>query len=194
MTAAKKTESKDEKKSLDLDGGDPPKDVRPAGATDSEKADKEMGGGEPDITDTKPHAPKSDGQAGTEDTKVDKADEKGGTKIAGARRTKAEKLTDDIEEAKALLSENGYSVKKSKGSKGSKREGDDRPSFDAAVQDKGVLSAQSGLVQGSIDTNMVSVPILRLSTVGWIGQAPLEIVASDIDDLREVLDNLESQI
>ena len=190
MTAAKKASEKP--KSLDLDGGDPPKDVVPAGAADSKKADKEMGADEPDITDTKPHAPKSEGQAGEKDTKVDKADEEGDTKIAGARRTKAEKLADDIEEAKALLSENGYSVKKAR-SKG-KRSAEDKPSFDKVVQDNGSLSAQHGMVQGTIDSNMVSVPILRLATVGWVGPAPLEIVAADIDDLRDVLDDLESQI
>lgn len=170
MTAAKKAEPKDEKKSLNLDGGDPPADVKPAGAADKEKADKEMGAGEPDITDTTPHAPKSEGQAGTDDPVIDEADKEGDTKRSTKKSTSTKK------------------------SAPAKRKKDEKPSFDKAVQDKGVLSAQAGLVQGTVDSNMVSVPILRLSTVGWIGQAPLEIVAEDIDDLREVLDELESQI
>lgn len=65
--------------------------------------------------------------------------------------------------------------------------------FDKAVSDKGVLSATSGQVTATVDMNQVAVPVLRVSMVGWVGTAPLELTASSIDDIRKVLDELEKQ-
>ena len=65
--------------------------------------------------------------------------------------------------------------------------------FGAAVSKKGVLSAVSGIVSGTVDANQVAVPVLRLSLVGWVGTAPLEVTADSIGDIRKVLDELEKQ-
>ena len=65
--------------------------------------------------------------------------------------------------------------------------------FGAAVSKKGVLSAVSGIVSGTVDANQVAVPVLRLSMVGWVGTAPLEVTADSIGDIRKVLDELEKQ-
>ena len=65
--------------------------------------------------------------------------------------------------------------------------------FGAAVSKKGVLSAISGIVSGTVDANQVAVPVLRLSMVGWVGTAPLEVTADSIGDIRKVLDELEKQ-
>jgi|SRR5690606_18943251 len=65
--------------------------------------------------------------------------------------------------------------------------------FNKAVSDKGVLSATSGQVTATVDMNQVAVPVLRVSMIGWVGTAPLELAASSIDDIRKVLDELEKQ-
>lgn len=65
--------------------------------------------------------------------------------------------------------------------------------FAKAVAEKGVLSAVSGLVTATVDANAVAVPVLRMSMVGWVGAAPLELAASSISDIRKVLDELEKQ-
>ena len=116
-----------------------------------------------------------------------KKDEKTSEGEAPKRRTKEEKLADDIAAAKALLKEHG----EGHGSKGDYDEVDFAPAVQAA--ENGVLSAVSGIVTGTIDSNSVAVPVLRLSMVGWIGSAPLEIAASTINDVRKVLDDLEAQ-
>lgn len=65
--------------------------------------------------------------------------------------------------------------------------------FAAAVSKKGVLSASSGQVTATIDSNAVAVPVLRMSMIGWVGAAPLEVTADSISDIRKVLDELERQ-
>lgn len=65
--------------------------------------------------------------------------------------------------------------------------------FEKAVSDKGVLSAVSGQVVATVDMNQVAVPVLRVSMVGWVGTAPLELTADSISDIRKVLDELEKQ-
>lgn len=65
--------------------------------------------------------------------------------------------------------------------------------FNKAVSDKGVLSASSGQVTATIDMNQVAVPVLRVSMIGWVGTAPLELTADSISDIRKVLDELEKQ-
>lgn len=68
-----------------------------------------------------------------------------------------------------------------------------KANFSAAVQKKGVLSASSGQVTATIDSNAVAVPVLRMSMIGWVGAAPLEVTADSISDIRKVLDELEKQ-
>lgn len=106
------------------------------------------------------------------------------------RRTKEEKLADDIAEARALLSENGFTVESDEDAEPKKK---GKTDFLAAVAKKGVLSATSGMVSATVDQNQVSVPVLRVSLIGWVGSAPLELEASAIDDVRAVLDELENQ-
>lgn len=118
------------------------------------------------------------------------------------RRTKAEKLADDIESAKVLLRENGYRVLSDAEDRetsaelesGAAKDPDEDLDFLDAVAEHGVISAMSGQVTGTIDMNAVSVPVLRVSVVNWVGTSPLELVASSgIKDLRKVLRELEKQ-
>lgn len=61
--------------------------------------------------------------------------------------------------------------------------------FDEVDFDKYPLSAVSGQVTGVIKLNG-AVPILEVALIGWIGEAPVSIAASDIKDVEKVLADL----
>lgn len=153
-------------------------------------ADKPVETGEPE-TPAKDEAPAAGPDELTEKTEPELPAEETTSK----RRTKAQILADDIEAAKSLLSENGYTVTHAGDESDAKGtdEDDSEVDFGGVVAEKTVITALSGQITGTVDQNMVSVPILRVSQVGWVGQAPLEVPASGISDIRAVLNDLEKQ-
>lgn len=118
-------------------------------------------------------------------------------KDAPTRRTKAEKLADDIAAARELLSDQGFRVVSPETEALEDALEDfstETLTFDASVGELGVLSATSGQIVASIDQNQVSVPVLRVSIVGWVGTAPIEVSANDgVEDLIKVLHSLRRQ-
>lgn len=104
------------------------------------------------------------------------------------RRTKEEKLADDIEEAKTLLVENGYAVIED-GKPGGVPEGtpDDEFVVDA---EKLPVNAFSNDVFGEIILHNGN-PVLNIAPGRWVGPAPLQLGASQVRDLQKVLHDLE---
>lgn len=107
---------------------------------------------------------------------------------APKRRSKEEKLADDINEAKALLVENGYAVIED-GKPGGVPEGteDEAVEFDT---DKFPITAREGDIAGSLDTNSAGLPVAKLSPVPWVGPEPLIIGIAQLPDLAKVVRQL----
>lgn len=102
-------------------------------------------------------------------TSTDKADDKPRKK----RRTKAE-----IEAAKAV--EQGEALQDGE---------QDDAGFGEVDFEKYPLSATSGQVTGVVKLNG-AVPVLEIALVGWIGEAPVSVAASQISDVEKVLKDL----
>lgn len=54
------------------------------------------------------------------------------------------------------------------------------------------LSAVSGNVTGVVKVNG-AVPVFELALIGWIGEAPVSIAASEIDDVLDVIQQLKDR-
>lgn len=124
-------------------------------------------------------------------TAAKKAEEKS---AASGRRTKEQKLNDDIESAKKLLDGNGYRVSDVTEEPTQDVIGTESPvDFDTVDFEKYPLSASSGQVVGTISLNQGAIPIVQIGLSGWIGEPPVSLAASQLGDIEAVLSELKEQ-
>lgn len=137
---------------------------------------------------------KIDADKADEANKQDKAEKAEEKSAASGRRTKEQKLNDDIESAKSLLGGNGYNVSEITEEPTQDLVEKESPvDFDAVDFEKYPLSASSGQVVGTVSLNQGAVPIVQIGLMNWIGEPPVSLAASQLGDIEEVLSELKKQ-
>jgi len=112
------------------------------------------------------------------------------TKKPVARRTKEEKLQDDLDAARKLLAEHEGESQ----SENYDETNAESVDFNSVDFEKYPLSAVSGTVSGVVKLSNGAVPILEISLIGWVGDAPLSIRAEEITDVESVLRQLRKLV